>query len=188
MQVCGSTSPNEVQASVVENGYALSIVALSAFVMEGACGRANYVAKRPSRSSVVSTLRHFGAGALADDITEVFVVRDAIAHAHLWTADVAAEQGTLKFRSFPTLLQGYGDQKFRSLVDMHTRTTRRLKLDVFPPRIHRLTAFTVVQKTAEGLAHLESVDPLFVYLTPVHIEVGTKLVPFYKWARQLPKA
>ena len=37
-----SGEPNEVQTSARENGYALSIISLTAFFFEGACGRARY--------------------------------------------------------------------------------------------------------------------------------------------------
>lgn len=40
--------PNEVQAAPMENGYARSIIALTAFLFEGACGRARYIASLPS--------------------------------------------------------------------------------------------------------------------------------------------
>src|SRR6266487_4190133 len=36
------SEPNEVQAAVHENGYAISIISLTAFFFEGACGRARY--------------------------------------------------------------------------------------------------------------------------------------------------
>jgi hypothetical protein len=39
----GCGEPNEVQTSPMENGYAISIVALAAFLLDGACGRARFV-------------------------------------------------------------------------------------------------------------------------------------------------
>ena len=67
--------------------YAISIVALVAFLLDGACGRARFVSgSDQKRCSAADTLRHFGGNALADKIEEIFVVRDAIAHAHLWKA------------------------------------------------------------------------------------------------------
>lgn len=76
--------PNEVQTSPRENGYAISIIALVAFLLEGACGRARFVSgSDQERFSAADTLRHFGGNELADKVEEIFVVRDAIAHAHL---------------------------------------------------------------------------------------------------------
>ena len=85
----GCGEPNEVQTSPMENGYAISIVALVAFLLDGACGRARFVSgSDQKRCSAADTLRHFGGNALADKIEEIFVVRDAIAHAHLWKAKI----------------------------------------------------------------------------------------------------
>lgn len=42
------TEPNEVQAAPPENAYARSIIALTAFLFEGACGKARYIANLPS--------------------------------------------------------------------------------------------------------------------------------------------
>jgi hypothetical protein len=183
----GSEKPNEVQTSPRENGYAVSIVALTAFLLEGACGRVRYVAGLgPQRSSAGNTLRHFGANDLADNVDEIFVVRDAIAHGHLWTAKISWTESNLQFTQLPVRLPGYGDDKFKKIVDVNSRTTRRLKLDVFPPRIHRRTAIVVLRESTQALKFLESKDRKFVYLTPQQVRFENKLVPFYTWVRELP--
>lgn len=176
--------PNEVQTSVLENGYAVSIIALTAFLLEGACGRARY-ASGQEQCSAIRTLRALRADRLADTIEEIFVVRDAIAHAHLWTAKISWTENDLRFAQLPERLPGYGDKKFERLVDPDSRTTRQLKLDVFPTRIHRRTAITALKKAAEALEFLESKDRRFVYLTPQHVHFGGRLVPFYKWVCEL---
>src|SRR5262249_26809416 len=77
-----SSEPNEVQAAGPENGYAISIIALTAFLFEGACGRARYFSSldQERRWSAAEILREFGEAALAEKIEEIFVVRDVIAH------------------------------------------------------------------------------------------------------------
>jgi hypothetical protein len=182
-----SGEPNEVQTSPRENGYAISIIALSAFVLEGACGRARYVCGSGQKQcSPADTLRDFGESGLAQRIQEIFVVRDAIAHAHLWTAKISWAENNLELLGPPVQLPGYGDKKFEKLVDPDSRTTRQLKLDVFPTRIHRRTAIIVLKECAEALQFLESKDRRFVYLTPQQVRVDDKFIPFYKWVRQLP--
>jgi hypothetical protein len=177
--------PNEVQASPRENGYAVSIVALTAFLVEGACGRARYVAglKQKRYSVATETLSEFGASDLADRVEEIFVVRDAVAHGHLWTARVSPD---VRFTRQPTQLPGYGDGKFKKIVDLDSRTTRQLKLDVFPTRVDRRTAIAVIKESAQALKFLESIDRNFVYLTPQQVKFEGNLVPFYTWVRELP--
>jgi hypothetical protein len=182
----GSGEPNEVQTSVRENGYAISIIALAAFLLEGACGRARFVSgSNQRRCSAAETFRDFGRNDLADKVEEIFVVRDAIAHAHLWKAKILWTENDLRFAQPPEQLPGYGDKKFRRIVDLNSRTTRQLKLDVFPTRIHRRTAVIALKECAEALRFLESKDRQFVYLTPQQVRVGGKFIPFYRWVREL---
>jgi hypothetical protein len=179
-----TSEPNEVQTSPRENGYAISIIALTAFLLEGACGRTRYVSGQ-KQCSPAATFRALGANALAERIEEIFVVRDAIAHAHLWKAKISWTQNDLRFAQLPERLPGYGDSKFQRVVDLNSRTTRQLKLDVFPTRIHRHTAIGVLKQAAEALRFLESQNRQFVYLTPQDVKFRGRLIPFYKWIREL---
>jgi hypothetical protein len=182
----GCGEPNEVQTSPMENGYAISIIALAAFLLEGACGRARFVSgSDQKRCSAADTLRHFGGNALADKVEEIFVVRDAIAHAHLWKAKILWTENDLRFAEPPVRLPSYGDKKFHRIVDLNSRTTRQLKLDIFPTRIYRSTAVIALKKCAEALQFRESKDRRFVYLTPQNVRVGGKFIPFYQWVREL---
>jgi len=181
-----SGEPNEVQAAPRENGYAISIVGLAAFLLEGACARARYVSNsNKSRASAADTFRDLGEGAIGDKVEEIFVVRDAIAHSHLWTAKISWTENDLNFVEPPTRLRGFGDKKFQKNVDLTSRMTRKLKLHVFPTRIDRDTALIVLKQTAAALKILESKDRRFVYLTPQHVAFAGKLVPFYDWIEQI---
>jgi hypothetical protein len=183
----GLGDPNEVQTSPRENGYAISIIALAAFLLEGACNRVRYVSgSDQDRCKPCDTLRNLGGNELANKIEEIFVVRDAIAHAHLWKAKITWEQNDLRFHEAPVRLPGYGDNKFDRLVDPDARTTRQLKLDIFPTRIHWRTAIITLKSCAAALHFLQSRNRNFVYLTPQHVLFEGKLIPFYKWVRELP--
>lgn len=178
--------PNEVQASFRENGYAISIVALAAFLLEGACGRSRYVCGDKPMSPA-GTFRDFGRHDLADNVEEIFVVRDAIAHAHLWKGKITFTGNNVRFAEQAVLLPGYGDdKKFKRIVDLGTRTTRRLKLDVLPTRIDRRSAIAVLKESALALQFLESRDRNFVHLMPHDVYFQGDLVPFYKWVSELP--
>jgi hypothetical protein len=178
--------PNEVQAGMVENGYAVSVVVLSALVIESAINRTRYVRNEPRRESAVDTLKRLGASELADDIEEVFVLRDIIAHNHIWAAAIRWDNTSGMTLDSAEKLAAYGDQKFDRVVDPKTRATRRLNLDAFPNRIHRATAVTVLKKTVEALKYLEGLDRQYVYLSqPWHVARGKKLVPFYSWVDTL---
>jgi hypothetical protein len=145
--------PNEVQASQLENGYAAAIVVLSAAVVESALNRTRYVrgdGLATGRESVTTYWQRIGPtvarnpheaaefAALAADLNECFAVRDAIVHSHLWEAQVVwADSGALQFAAPPQLRPGFGDQRFRAVLDPQTRQSRKLSLNLFPSRIWR---------------------------------------------------
>jgi hypothetical protein len=100
-----SGEPNEVQAAPRENGYAISIIGLAAFLLEGACARTRYVSNsNKDRASAAETFRDLGEEAIGDNVEEIFVVRDAIAHSHLWTAKISWSESDLHFAEPPTRL------------------------------------------------------------------------------------
>jgi hypothetical protein len=178
--------PNEVQAGMFENGYAVSVIVLSALVVESALNRTRYIRKEEQRESPVGTLKRLGSIELANDIEEVFVLRDIIAHNHIWKAAVCWDDSGEMALDSAAKLPAYGDEKFDRVVDPKTRTSRRLKLDAFPLRIHRATAIAVLKKTCEVLKFLEGLDRQYVYLSqPWHVRRGKQLVPFYKWVDSL---
>jgi len=173
---------NEVQAGMLENGYAVSVIALSVLVVESALNRTRYVRNERQRESAVDTLKRLGAADLANDIEEAFVLRDIVAHNHIWTAAMRWDDNIGMALDSAEKLPAYGDHKFNRVVNSKTRVTRRLHLDTFPNRIHRATAIAVLKKTVEVLKFLEGIDRRYVYLSqPWHVTGGKQLVPFYKW-------
>jgi hypothetical protein len=134
-------------------------------------------AGKKKRWSAADTVREFGETALAERIEEIFVVRHAIAHAHLWKAKVSHD---LRFIELPTRLPGYGDKNFDKLVDPRSRTTRKLNLDVFPPRIHHGTAIIVLKECVEALESLESKHEAFLKLALRQVQFRDKFVTFYR--------
>jgi len=80
--------PNEVQAASTENGYSLSIIVLTVFVLESALNRTRYVRNERGRESPVRVLDALGSPDLAADLQDLFVVRNVIVHNHIWRAMV----------------------------------------------------------------------------------------------------
>jgi len=185
MEQKGPKGPNEVQASRAENGYAASIAILTALVIESVCNRVRYVRGDAGRKGAVQTLRELQGGGLADDVEELFVLRDVIAHNHVWEATIADDDTKGLVLVSATKRPGYGDDKFDRTVDLKTRQTRRLHLDVFPNRIHRQTAVVALQKCVEVLRFLENSDIKFVGGTDPHVIWRSQPVAFYKWADSL---
>jgi hypothetical protein len=139
----------------------------------------------PDRKGGVQTLRELQAAGLADDVEEIFVLRDAVAHNHMWEATIAHDETKGLVLVSATKRPGYGDDKFDRTVDLETRQTRRLQLDVFPNRIHRQTAVVAIRKCAEVLRFLEDTDIRFLGYTDPHVVWRSRPMAFYKWADDL---
>lgn len=151
-------------------------------MIESVCNRARYITNDNGRKGPVETLRDLGAPDLADDVEEVFVLRDAIAHNHLWEAQIEDHETKGLTLIAAKLRAGYGDTKFNRILDAHTRTTKRLGLDLFPNRIHRGTATLVIRKVAEVFRFLRSKDPSLLGGADPQVMWQRKPTPFCVWA------
>ena len=183
-----SSPPNTVQASNPENGLALGVVTVAAIMMESALNRVRFVRKDHPRDkpSVDYFKSVVGDDALAADLEEAVVLRDAIVHNHLWEAFVGdGPDGHLRFWGAPTLPPGYGDDKFRKVMDPQLRVTRRLGLNLFPPRIDRRDAHIVVKTVAKSLRALESKDREYFPIQDNHFEFNGKDLTLYEIADSL---
>lgn len=74
---------------------------------------------------------------LFDDVEELFVLPDVIAHTHIWRIQFATSRGRWMRLLHRTVDTGSGDKKWRATVDVALAVTRRLKLKVQPTTIDR---------------------------------------------------
>jgi hypothetical protein len=183
-------TPNEVQTSQPENGLSTAIAALSVVLLESAINRTQYMRTKllqqessaeaqeplppggpqepaPARRSAFLYFTQVSDDPnLVNDVEEVFAIRDAIAHNHLWEADIQwGDDGNLRFASPPVLVAGYGDKRFLKVLSPETRQTRRLRLNLFPPRVWRRDAYVTLGKVVEVLLSLEKMDRRYVYIS-----------------------
>lgn len=174
--------PNEVQASVIENSYASSIVVLACALCESLVAWAEH-AKRTrivghrTRPHIVERLRRLllKREYSSLQLDEIFAQRDALMHGHLWKAKVRVGLTTLRFAGSPRLLSGYGNARFRSVPDEGSRCSRRLGLNLFPNRIWRRDAYIVlstVLATALALGRRHPVRPSHIHF---HVREGTRM-------------
>lgn len=188
--------PNEVQTSRGENGYSAAIIVLSALLAESALNRTRYVrendgngGQKQDKTHVVeyffeiiksdNRLSHLND--LALDLEEIFAVRDIITHNHVWKAQILWDiHGSPKFSSTPKLLPYYGDKRFRKILDLKTRQSKRLRLNLFPSRIWRRDAWVIVKTVGRVLRALEEIDRRYFYLTPQPFKFRGKNATFYE--------
>lgn len=186
MDSSGPRGPNDFQASEPENGYSSAIVVLSVLALESALNRVRHVRNENERVSPIETLRNLRAGELADDVEELFVLRDIIAHNHIWQERIRTNNEHKTQLLSAELSSGYGDRKYSKVVDMETRLTRRLKLDVVPIRIHRATAVVVLKTCVASFHFLEGSGGNYLPLASASVLLrdGREL-PFCSWVEAL---
>jgi hypothetical protein len=174
---------NEVQASEPHNGFAVAVVTLCVFLIESTAGRAKYLAGLPP-SKPIDYLTSVLPNDLAQEVEELFVVRDVIAHNHLWDAEVQFADGTLKLRS-AKLRDGYGDNKFRRNVNLSTRKTKRLGLNAFPTRISYNDAVLSIRTTLQCLTKLDGVDGHVIRVEGRAVKYHGVMMMFDEFVRHL---
>jgi hypothetical protein len=160
---------NAVQSSPHENGYSCAVVVISALVLESALNRTRYLRKEVSDPPhVADYFKTISSDLdLAQSVNEVFAIRDSIAHNHIWKATV--DPVAMKFISPPELLPGYGRKRFQNVMDPTTRLSRKLKLNLFPSKVSRSDAYTVLKTMGHALAALEEMDPNYFSFRLEHV-------------------
>ncbi len=174
-----SKGPNPVQASPLENGYSTAIIILTMLLVESAIARTQYVlGEKPPKKALEFVRKTFVSSDFVDQLEELFVVRDVIAHNHVWEAEfIWDDQFGMKLIS-AALEKGYGDKKYAKVFDSATRKTRRLGINLFPTRICREDAIAVLKNAVEFLRFLERLDRRYVYISPQQVNFRGRPRPF----------
>lgn len=91
------------------------------------------------------------------DVTEIFVLRDALAHNHLWRLETDwSEEPTTRLLG---LILG-GDSKYRAATDLSTGLTKAHSLHVVPTQIVKSDAKKVLSIVGEAIQALCEADLL----------------------------
>lgn len=138
--------PNEVQAARWDNGFAVSLIVLNVLLLESIINRVKYINKiAPSMKPIVFIEETKWTKIFYERLLEVFVVRDVIAHNHIWEAEfIWNDEFDMKLIE-AHVIDGYGDKKFKTVLDQGSRKTRILGLNLFPTRIN-WNDFRIVMK------------------------------------------
>ena len=171
---------NEVQTSSHENGYCASLVLPLVTMLESYVMRVRYINRDRfpiKRIPVADYLPQlYPDYQRSNELTEIFVVRDVIAHNHLWEIDFAWSE-----ESVMTLLQAEkestaGDEKYKKVVNKQLRTNA-LDLNILPTKVDRTDVFKVFDIVWETLIFLESKNRNQCYVSHLYVRFNgqTKL-------------
>jgi hypothetical protein len=179
--------PNELQSRHDENGYAAATIAVMVFLVESAIARAQYdMHVKPPKQPLIFLRDSLHAFPHLAEARELFVVRDVIAHNHVWEAsfDWTASYG-MKL-NWAQLTSGYGDKKLSTVLDPSTRKSKSLGLNLFPNRISRSDAFVVLRTAVKIVLYLEENATPLVNISNQYELFRGDLVPFTSVVDGLP--
>jgi len=138
-------SRRRFQTSVWEHGHATAAILLTATGIEAYRNRIYYIEKEDiGQSDVVDDLCRmlhannagFPDAILRQVLNEVFVIRNVIAHNHIYEVEVWSDKYLTMLRHKQKLLKGYRrDRKYRSSVKPRSRKTNLIRLNVQPAKI-----------------------------------------------------
>lgn len=153
-----------------EYGHCIAIISLLFLAFESFVGRAGHLrrikthADRDAREHAHTTeflkvLAPDFSEELLFDLDEAYVLRDATAHAHIWTTEyVVRKTGTevTEIEKHP----GYGNKRHRNMVDVSTGRTTRRGLRAIPTNIGLQEVLAVFRTLRAVLHHLVATDAL----------------------------
>ena len=132
------------QVSPWENSHAAAAIVLTAAAIEAYRNRIYYLKKEKTSKNVprnignifVKKLLDFPSQKFESILEEVFVIRDAVMHSHIWELDVAfSHENWDMVRYTKQKLDEYGDKKFKRSVNMETGETNLIGFNAQPLKI-----------------------------------------------------
>lgn len=145
--------PNEVHASVHDYGHAVSAIALTVLFLESFLNISKHLNGSQERSVRSYYRKTFPGSPHQEELLELFVIRDIIAHNHVWTGRI--DPMTMTWITVD-LMPGYGGIAFRNVVDVRQRVTKKLGLNVVPTRVGYRDVRIVVKTVAAILRDLQA--------------------------------
>ncbi|WP_421955778.1 hypothetical protein [Polaromonas sp.] len=173
-------------AGYFENGYCASIAILLVLAFESYVSRISYLRMRAlgesRKSAPISTHEYIKRIApsfpLLEELQDIYVVRDGLAHGHLWSVDyVLRSKGTDVIGR--GLFEGFGDNKMRTRVDLETGKTRFLGINVLPTSIGLKDAAMIFRVIALSLDHLVKVGLIEQPAVRGHVRYDGRTLQFW---------
>ncbi|WP_295427809.1 hypothetical protein [uncultured Thiodictyon sp.] len=168
-----------------ESGYAASVILLLVAMLESYvarlhyCNREQITAPSEDKLSAVEVIRYvFPDSTALEELAEVYIVRDALIHSHLWELNV--REATRNIRC--------GDKKFKKRVDEKTRRTKNLGLNVVPTSIDREDALKVFNAIWTALLDFKGKDSSTLASSDHPIRFNGEQMPFSKLRDEIEKS
>ncbi len=166
-------SSSGFQVGYYESGFAASICILSVVALESYVMRTRYinnaVGSDLNRLAVPEYLKGiYPDFPLHEETTEIFVVRDLLAHNHLWEMQLELEEG-VGMKEKDSTRKSSGDKKFLGCVDRGSGKTRCFGLNVVPIKVGAEDARISLKIMWRVLLFLEAKNRNQCYVSHLHV-------------------
>lgn len=168
----------DIKANEHETDWAISSILIAVVMFEGWLMRVRYDlgANAPNEHQALAFYDALRQTYPLPDVTEAFVMRDIVAHSHLWTVTFAWDDSGHSLVG-SNLMTG-GDKKYKRVVDSTTGLTIGHQLHANPKLIDRTDVKKVLQIILEAMQALEREQLLMpqALKTPAWLYPGGKVV------------
>lgn len=146
-----------------ENGYSAALVVLLVALLESYTARLRFIRRSEAISGSLATPEllgtYFPSLPTKDDLVEVCLVRNVVAHNHIWHLDVSDFQ----LSGAPTIANpkdlGFNTNKhYEHVVDVAARRTRGLQLNICPTAVDRSDVYKVFDVVWRTLKYMNTKD------------------------------
>ena len=173
---------NALQSGYYEHGYSTSVILLLIAMFESYIVRVRYVNKgtvpNTVRSAIDVLLHVYPSIRNKRALTDVYVLRDAVFHNHLWEIEFSWGGSPAMVMHGAAKHPAFGDKKYAARVNPNTRRTKALGLSIVPTRINRTEARKVFQTVWKTLLFLENKNRNQCYVSDTHVHYRGKTVLF----------
>lgn len=144
-----------IKANEHETDWAISAILIAVVMFDGWLMRVRYDlgATAPNERQALSFYKTLQQQHSLPDVTEAFVMRDIVAHNHLWNVTFAWDESGHQLADAKKVFGG--DPKFDQVVDISTRRTRGHHMHVQPKLIDRYDVKKVLQIILDAMQALE---------------------------------
>jgi hypothetical protein len=176
------SNSNEIQSGYYENGYSSSICILSVICLESYVMRVKYINRASQKDIDHSSVQKYLTQVYSDfpfkkELNEIHIVRDILAHNHLWEVSYTNEDGN-GMKHDESIIRSTGDKKYKEYVNKETNLTCKLGLNTSPIRVGASDARLVLQTVWRVLLFLESKDRNQCYVSHLQVKHKGKMMKF----------